>query len=279
MTDESGVWAYAVAARIAPGWLSGLAGVAGQPVEVVTAAGLAAAVSTVSLAEFGAAALRRHLEDLDWLETTGRAHHRVVAAVAEHTPAIPLRLATVYRDRGRLSDMLAARQPDFAAAIGRVTARTEWGVKVFAAGREAGAPQPGGPAAADPASADAADSGGTERPGAAYLRRRRTQLDAGSQVRRAAADSAEAIHATLGGLAAATDVRPPQAPQLTGRREQMILNGAYLVDDDRSAEFAATVERLAGSHEPVRVELTGPWPPYSFGYVGEPGAGEDGGTQ
>jgi hypothetical protein len=52
----------------------------------------------------------------------------------------------------------------------------------------------------------------------------------------------------------------------------MILNGAYLVDDDRSAEFSAAVDRLADSHQPVRLELTGPWPPYTFACVGEPGA-------
>jgi hypothetical protein len=261
MTDGSGIWAYAVAGQMAADWFDGLAGVGGQPVEVLTAAGLSAAVSTVSLAEFGEAALRRHLEDLDWLEKTARAHHQIVAAVAEHAPAIPLRLATVYRDRGRLSGTLAARQPDFAAAIGRITARTEWGVKVFAAGQDTGAAE------------NAADSG-TDRPGAAYLRRRRTELDAGAQARRAAAGSAEAIHSALGGLAVAAEVRPPQAAQLTGRREQMILNGTYLVDDDRSAEFTAAVGRLAGRHEPVRVELTGPWPPYSFAYVGEPGLPE-----
>lgn len=269
MSEGPGIWAYAVAGRMSPGWFSGLAGVGGQPVEVITAAGLAAAVSTVSLDEFGEAALRSHLEDLDWLETTGRAHHQIVAAVAEHEPAIPLRLATVYRDRGRLSEMLAARQPEFAAAIARVTARTEWGVKVFAAGPDAAG-------AAQPDTAAPREAG--EGAGAAYLRRRRTQLDAGAQTRRAAADSAEAIHSALARLAVAADVRPPQAPQLTGRREQMILNGAYLVDDDRSAEFTAAVKQMAVGHEPVRVELTGPWPPYSFAYVGEAGASETAGA-
>ena len=268
MSDRPGIWAYAVAGRMSPGWFSGLPGVGGQPVEVITAAGLAAAVSPVSLAEYGEAALRRHLEDLDWLEKTGRAHHQIVAAVAEHGPVIPLRLATVYRDRGRLTTMLTARQADFAEAIGRVTDRTEWGVKVFAGRQDAASP-------AQPGSAGRKSAGPGS--GTAYLRRRRTQLDAGAQTRRAAAQSAETIHATLGALAAATDVRPAQAPQLTGRKEQMILNGAYLVDDDQSAQFTAAVEQMADSHEPVRVELTGPWPPYSFAYVGEVDSGEPGG--
>jgi hypothetical protein len=47
----------------------------------------------------------------------------------------------------------------------------------------------------------------------------------------------------------------------------MMLNAAYLVAQDRSREFAAAADRLAGQHPAVRLELTGPWPPYSFAAV------------
>jgi hypothetical protein len=52
----------------------------------------------------------------------------------------------------------------------------------------------------------------------------------------------------------------------------MILNAAYLLDSARREDFAAAVTALAGRHPGVRLELTGPWPPYSFA-----GAGEEGG--
>jgi hypothetical protein len=152
--------------------------------------------------------------------------------------------------------MMAERQADFTAALGRVRARTEWGVKVYAASQERAAESPGDDSAA--------------RPGAAYLRQRRRQLDASEQAKRAAAADAERIHAALGQLAAAAELRAPQSPQLTGRPERMILNGAYLVDDERSAQFTAAVQRAAAEHEQVRVELTGPWPPYSFAVAARP---------
>jgi hypothetical protein len=42
----------------------------------------------------------------------------------------------------------------------------------------------------------------------------------------------------------------------------MVLNGAYLVDDDRRDEFAAVLD---GLREPgIEIQLTGPWAPYSF---------------
>lgn len=44
----------------------------------------------------------------------------------------------------------------------------------------------------------------------------------------------------------------------------MVLNGTYLVDDDRADEFAAVVEDLGKQFPGIRLELTGPWPPYSF---------------
>jgi len=44
----------------------------------------------------------------------------------------------------------------------------------------------------------------------------------------------------------------------------MVLNVAYLLDDTRADDFAAAVAALADQHPGVRLELTGPWPPYSF---------------
>ncbi|MGE5136435.1 MAG: GvpL/GvpF family gas vesicle protein [Gemmatimonadota bacterium] len=261
MTDERGVWVYTVAHAISDSWLDGIAGMDGQPVRAVAAAGLAAAVTTVRLAEFGEAALRRHLEDLPWLEAAARAHHQVIEAVAARRPAVPLRLATVYRDDAGVAALLASRGTDFAAALERVTGRAEWGIKVFPAGRPE--PEPATAGTASPAGARAAGTG------AAYLNRRRQQLSAAQRSREAAAASAEHIHAMLARLAVAAQLRDPQVPQLSGRQDRMIMNGAYLVDEERAEAFAAAATDLAAGCTGVQVELTGPWPPYSFAAVPE----------
>lgn len=251
MTDDGAVWVYAVAHRIDDDGLDTVAGVGGGPVRVVTAAGLAAAVTTVSLDEFGEAALRRHLEDLSWLDGTARVHHHVIEIIARHGPVAPMRLATVFRNDHSVAALLTQRRDDFAAVLGHVTGQVEWGVKVYAAGKETAPASPAAPAA--PAS-----------PGAAYLRRKREALSATEDTRRAALASADAIYAALGPLATAAQLRPPQASQLSGQTARMILNAAYLVDEERSEVFAGAADRLAGQHPAIRLELTGPWPPYSF---------------
>jgi hypothetical protein len=253
--EPHGVWTYAIAERVDAARLGQLSGVGGGPVRVIAAAGLTAVVEDVGLAEFGEEALRRNLEDLAWLETAARAHHRVIDAVAQQGPLVPMRLATVYSSDEGVAAMLAGRDTDFRAALGRIRGHKEWGVKVYAARR----PGPGD-AAAGAGAAAAPDAGA----GAAYLRRRRDQLTSQKNDRREMLADTETIHAELTRHAAGAKLHPPQAPQLTGEKAVMMLNAAYLLADERGEDFAAIVAGLAERYPSVRLQLTGPWPPYSF---------------
>lgn len=250
MAEPSAVWLYAVAEHpLELAELTTLTGVAGAPVRTISAAGLAAVASDVPLAEFGESALRTNLEDLSWLEATATAHHRVIDAVAQLRPAVPMRLATVYSEDGSVRAMLGERGPDVRAVLGRTSSCQEWGVKVYAA-------------------APPADSSASERPapvsGADYLRRRRGELDARNDSQRRARASAEQIHAALAQHAAAGRLHPPQSPKLSGTTAAMVLNAAYLVPVAGNDAFATAVQQLAGELPAVQLHLTGPWPPYSF---------------
>ena len=57
----------------------------------------------------------------------------------------------------------------------------------------------------------------------------------------------------------------PQATEVSGRDDEMIFNGAYLVGADGNA-FEAALGSLAAEYRDagVEFELTGPWPPYNF---------------
>jgi Gas vesicle synthesis protein GvpL/GvpF len=261
--EPNGIWLYAITERVDLTPPAQIKGVGGRQVRTVAAAGLAAVVEDVGLAEFGEEALRRNLEDLDWLETTARAHHGVINAVAQQGPLVPMRLATVYSDDARIAAMLNERRADFRSALRRISGRLEWGVKAYADRH---------PEASDDSAATAGTSGPGGGVGAAYLQRRRSQLAAQKNARRETLASAEMIHAELSQYAVETRVHAPQAPQLTGIKAPMILNAAYLLDSARGEDFAAAVAAAADQHPGLRLELTGPWPPYSFaGTDGEGG--------
>lgn len=268
MGEDHGVWLYAITrASAGQGEWNGSRGVAETPLEAIDEGGLRAVASRVPLAEFGADALRRNLEDLDWLATTARAHDAVISTVGHMGTVIPMRLATVYLDDDRVRSMLSQHDHELRFTLDRLAGRTEWGVKAYRRpGVLVGAATSGATTAgpgAGAVSAGPTDGSGTARP------RRRDQLSAQRSADEITARRAQEVHSALTILAADSRRHPPQDPKLTGRREQMALNGSYLVDDSRLDEFASAVAALDDERCGLRLELTGPWPPYSFAGNGE----------
>lgn len=250
MTDQV-VYVYAVTRDPAPDALGEVHGVDGAPVRVIASDDLSAVVSSVDAEEFGEQGLRRNLEDMRWLENTVRGHNRVVAAVAAGSAAAPMGLATVYYHDERVREALRERAETFRNVLDEITDRTEWGVKGYA----------------DLDAYSEHDTGEEEsgqRPGSAYLSRLRKRRKGQAEAEEESWQLAQRAHAALDGLAHASRLHPAQNRELAGYRGVMVLNGAYLVDDTRNDEFAGVVEELGVNSAALRLELTGPWPPYSF---------------
>lgn len=248
MAGDSGVWMHAVVPDADDVALSGIPGMAGPAVRAVKAAGLTAVVSDVPLAEYGEQALRQNLEQLPWLERVARTHHAVVEELSHRGPVVPARLATIHNDDERVAGVLADRRDDLSAALDRLLGREEWGVKAYAV--------PTAPAEEQPVPGS--------QTGAAYLRRRKAQLTAHENGQQAAAEAASAVHTALTEAAVAARRHAPQDRRLTGAAAAMVLNGAYLIDREDVRGFTALAEGLAERNPAIRLELTGPWPAYSF---------------
>ena len=202
---------------------------------------LAAVAAEVSLAEFGEEVLPERLNDRTWLEEKVRVHESVLQAFVGTIPVVPLRFGAIYRDLGDVRRLLDDRRAAFEHVLERVRGRAELGVKVWFDPRRSSSPPPAG--------------------GREYLQRRRDDLSSARDAARLAA----AAHERLAAAAEAAVVNRPQPRELTGRDEQMLLNGAYLVPDG-DEHLAAEVARLAEDHAAAGLtfELTGPWPPYNF---------------
>ncbi|MBG0855287.1 GvpL/GvpF family gas vesicle protein [Streptomyces spinoverrucosus] len=256
--------------------LTRLRGVADAPVTLVHHGDMAAAVSPVPRSDFSEAALRAHLEDLDWLETVARAHHQVVETLGAHTTVLPLRLATVYLDDARVRDMLGEREKTLTTLLDRLADHVEWGVKVYA---DASSP------AAEPPPDSTADE---PDPGRAYLRQRRRQRHAREDAWSSAAEAVRRVEEQAGALAVARARHRPQQGRLaagtgatgaTGATGENIANDAYLVPRRHAEEFRARALRAAEGLPGVRVEVTGPWVPYSFAQMPQTQAAPEGARQ
>jgi len=241
-------YVYAVCRPFGTPLQAELTGVAGDPPRALTHHGLVAVVSHVPERDFAEEPLHAHLEDLDWLTATARAHQGVIDALTTVTTPLPLRLGTVFRDDSGVRTMIEAREEDFQRTLDRLEGRVEWGVKVYAESEAQESVRP----------AQKATSGRD------YLRQRRMQTRSHEEMWQKAESFASRLHETLSAFAEDSRLHPPQNPALSKAAGRNVLNAAYLVPRTRSEEFVEMVDRTKGEVPGIRVELTGPWAAYSF---------------
>jgi hypothetical protein len=221
-------------------------GIGSREVELVSQGDVAALISAVPAEEFGEASLRERLNDRAWLEQTAREHEETLERVLAQAAVVPFRLCTVYERREHVEEFLSAHGEALAELLRRLDGLVELGVKAYYR-----APEPG--ATDEPQS------------GREYLLRRQSERETAEESSRFKAECARASHEALSAAAEEARANPPQPPELSGRTDEMLLNGAYLAyrDDERLADAVAGLERTFGPRG-VSYEITGPWPPYNF---------------
>ena len=240
------------------------AGLAVDPVhdvELLAEGPLAGVASRVSLEEFDETALPERLGDAAWLEQKIRAHEQVLERTLSAVSVVPCRFCTVYRSESELRRFLSERREPLREALERVSGRVELGVKAFVDRERFVA----GQAPRNDKIRELSKRAASLAEGRAYLERRRLEQLVSSEVERLRSAAGSDIHARL--LAPAGDGLPLalQAPDVSGRDEEMIFHGAYLVGADER-KFETVLGSLAAEYRDagVEFELTGPWPPYNF---------------
>ncbi|MFC3574259.1 GvpL/GvpF family gas vesicle protein [Streptomyces yaanensis] len=244
-------YVYAVCRPLRAPLQAELTGVAGAPARQLEHHGLIAVLSQVPEEDFAEEPLKAHLEDLDWLTVTARAHQNVIDALTGVTTALPLRLGTVFRDDSGVRVMIEEREEEFRRALDRLDGRVEWGVKVYLDESETVAAESDRPAAKATSGRD-------------YLRQRRTRTMAHEEMWQKAEEFARRLHGTLSANAEDSRLHAPQNAALSGSSGRNVLNAAYLVTREHSEEFVELVGRTENDTPGIRVELTGPWAAYSF---------------
>src|SRR4051812_31116883 len=233
-----------------------LGGLGHAPLRVVRHDDLQAVTSDVSLDEFGPGVIDERLKDLSWVEQKVRGHDAVVKALSAAGTVIPCRFCTILRDPEQALAALRRHHQAIHQTLERIDSKKEWGVKLLADTR------------ATPSAASPSDEASTPDTGRAYLlqkKRQPPQREQRDELLRAAREAAEACHLELSALAADSALLPTR-DRGGSRGWHLALNAAYLIPEPDTATFHARVDALAQQYRPhgLRIDLTGPWPPYNF---------------
>jgi hypothetical protein len=174
--------------------------------------------------------------------TTLRRHDAVVRRIAATVDALlPIRFGSAVPDAAAATRMLATRGPELAARLDRVRGREQMTLRVF-----------GVPAATPRARPARAARGADTGPGTRYLAAQRRRHDP------AVAPELDPIRPLLGDLVVEERVQRHRTPPL-------LASVYHLVPRERRAQYRTRVSQAARRLAPLRLTISGPWPPYAFG--------------
>lgn len=218
---------------------------------------LAAVVCRVPLAEWTGPDAEARLRDLNWLGPRAVRHEAVIELVMAQGPVLPLRFGSLFSSDASVKAWLAAETATIAAFFAESAAFEEWSLKGWLAAAQAEAAL----LADDPRAKRLPAS-----PGARYLLEQKLRQDIAKSVRSWARGVEPQVLAALSGLVARTRALRALAGDVSGRSEEVMFHQALLVPKLRRQELTDKVTELAAELQErgLTLELTGPWPLYSF---------------
>jgi gas vesicle protein GvpL/GvpF len=185
--------------------------------------------------------LESNMENLEWLALHGVRHQQVVAEIAKSVTIVPARFATLFSSEAALQKDVANRTSALKKVFSRITDADEWGVKVLVEEQPTVA---AGPTAV-------ASGRDYLQQKAARIKKRPERADAEVEEFAAALEKVAADSAPSG--------------KVSGSQPGLVWQATFLVPRTQRKPWEAVlqefVQRWQGRR---RIEVTGPWPPYSF---------------
>ena len=219
---------------------------------------ISALVSKVALGDFELEKEKAKGEKgMDWIKKKALAHEVIVETLMKTCqPLLPMKFCTIFKGKNSVEGVLKNKYLDFKLNLERLKNKEEWGIKMYCdlkKFKEMGLPSEVRP-------------GRTKEGGAAYLLGKKQEDEAIQAADQKMMDCAQDVHEQVKNYALRIILKESLPKELTERREEMILNGAYLIPKEKVAQFKKEAQGLQDKYGKMGFEIacTGPWPPYNF---------------
>jgi len=225
---------------------------------------ISALVSKVALSDFEIEEKKaRGEEGMEWIKKMALAHEVIVETLMKTCqPLLPMKFCTILKGSKQVEGVLKNKYLDFKLNLERLKGKEEWGIKMYCdvkKFKEAGLPS-------DLSTEASAEVEALAKEGAAYLLRKKREDEATQAADQKMMDYAKEVHERVKNYALRTILNAPLPKKVTERKEEMILNGAYLISKEKVPQFEKEAEGLQNKYGKIGFEITciGPWPPYNF---------------
>lgn len=224
--------------------------------------GLYAVVSKVKASEFSEENLKKNLADLEWIKVEASIHEKVIEGVMKYTCVIPFKFGTIFKSEDNLKAMLEEHAQALKEKLKNLEGKEEWGVKIYCdleKLKEVIIEEDGEILNID-------KEINSSSPGKAYLLKKKKEELLNIAVNKKLNEYGQVSFDRLKERSQEARINKLLPKEVTERKDEMILNSAFLVEQDKVAVFLNTIEgfKTRCADKGLFFDCTGPWPPYNF---------------
>jgi hypothetical protein len=230
--------------------------------ESIASGGFYVVVKMVSDAEYSEENLKKNLSDIAWLDMNARSHVSIISLLMENHTVIPFNFGTIYHSVENLNKFIEDYSDLLIRNLQCVDRQEEWVIKVYSNQlilKEH----------IDSLSPEAAELEKqimASSPGKAFLLTRKKADLIGNEIEKLCKNYGQEYFNEFKTLSGSDKLNNLIPKEFTCRNDNMILNASFLVVKDLAIEFLSLARRLKNKYSDLGfdLEITGPWPPFSF---------------
>lgn len=215
-----------------------------------------------------------NLQDINWITPRACRHQEVVEQIMAQSPVLPVRFGTLYHSKESLNQMLGQHETKMALFLKDIANKEEWAVKGYMDRNKAVMAMTQKLMGQASESLDCSSNkqdrgfrvGESDTPGALYFKKKKIEQQAQAELNQYVHELVISLADRLEPLSVDMTERQLRSKKVTGKDTDMILNWAALLDKNNIQPFNAAINRINDDYQTqgVKLESSGPWPPYSF---------------
>jgi len=219
-------------------------------------------VKYVPESEFSEENFKKNISDLQWLESNARDHIRVISMIMAFSTVIPCKFGTIYYSEESLKKFIEDYSGSLIENSNHIKGKEEWSVKIYC-DRKTLSEQ------IDELSEEAATLEKqimASSPGKAFLLKRKKNDLVENEMDLLCKKYGQEYYNKFKNLSESANIDNLVPKEYTGRKDTMILNATFLVNKNKVSDFNGAFNSLRekNGNSGFNIEVTGPWPPFSF---------------
>jgi hypothetical protein len=224
--------------------------------------GLYAVASKISADEFNEENLKKNLADFEWIKIKASIHEKVIEGIMKNAGVIPFKFGTLFNTEQNLKIMLKEHTKEFKDTLKFLEAKEEWGVKIYCCLEKLKEDL----LQEDESLLDIDKEINSSSPGKAFILKKKKEELLSAVVNQKLNEYGQESFERLNQHSIRSCINKLLPKEVTERKEEMILNSAFLVDKDKVREFVNAVDSLKAKYNDkgLNFDCTGPWPAYNF---------------